>query len=193
MSLSLPVEASISAKIWTRLPRGWVYRWITSDVALVLIQGCRCSMGEDQSLRWIKDYVGHFLPFHDHDLRLANNHRWKRWSGSRSSSVQGNCLLTWGDSTNQSCRRGAKEGTVTGYQPQLPSSHNLERYLSITSSLIPRDSALSHFCIRHPDFQHNDIIVSRSLDSGCQVVGLIDWQHTSILPMFLLAGVPQRL
>ncbi|KAI0030598.1 kinase-like domain-containing protein [Vararia minispora EC-137] len=81
------------------------------------------------------------------------------------------------------------------YQPQLPSSHieNLERYLRISSSLIPRDPALSRFCLRHPDLQHNNIIVSRSLESGCQVVGLIDWQHTSILPMFLLVGVPQRL
>jgi len=25
------------------------------------------------------------------------------------------------------------------------------------------------------------------------VVGLIDWQHTSILPLFLLTGIPQQL
>ena len=35
--------------------------------------------------------------------------------------------------------------------------------------------------------------MSKSLDSECKVVGLIDWQHASILPLFLLAGVPQRL
>ena len=81
------------------------------------------------------------------------------------------------------------------YQPQSPSSHieNLERYLAITSSLVPRDLALSKFCIRHPDLQPNNIFVSRSPDSNCKISGLFDWQHTSILPMFLLAGIPQRL
>ncbi|KAF2459141.1 kinase-like domain-containing protein [Lineolata rhizophorae] len=70
------------------------------------------------------------------------------------------------------------------YQPQSPSYHveNLERYLSITSSLVPKDPALSRFCIRHPDLQPNNIFVSRSPDSGCDVVSLFDWQHTSILP-----------
>lgn len=80
------------------------------------------------------------------------------------------------------------------YQPQSPSYHveNLERYLAITSSLVPKDPALSRFCIRHPDLQPNNIFVSRSPDSGCKVVSLFDWQHTSILPMFLHAGIPQQ-
>jgi hypothetical protein len=77
----------------------------------------------------------------------------------------------------------------------LPSYHveNLERYLGITSSLVPKDPSLTRFCIRHPDLQQNNIIGSRSPDSDCKVVGLIDWQHASILPMFLPTGVPQRL
>ncbi|TBU26130.1 kinase-like domain-containing protein [Dichomitus squalens] len=81
------------------------------------------------------------------------------------------------------------------YQPQSPSYHveNLERYLDVISSLVPRDPSLSRFCIRHPDLQQNNIMVSKSPGSDCKVVGLIDWQHTSILPMFLLAGIPQRL
>jgi hypothetical protein len=37
------------------------------------------------------------------------------------------------------------------------------------------------------------IIVSRSSDSNLHIVGLIDWQHTSILFLFLLAGIPERL
>ena len=49
------------------------------------------------------------------------------------------------------------------------------------------------FCIRHPDTQHGNIIVSRSADSDWQIIGLIDWQHTPILPLFAIAGVPQRL
>ncbi|KAH7931313.1 protein kinase subdomain-containing protein PKL CAK Fmp29 [Leucogyrophana mollusca] len=84
---------------------------------------------------------------------------------------------------------------VYKYKEQPPSDHieNLDRYLHIASSLIPRNPALGHFCIRHPDLQPSNIIVSRSPDSNLQVVGLIDWQHTSILPLFLLTGIPQQL
>jgi len=81
------------------------------------------------------------------------------------------------------------------YQEQSPSAHieNLKRYLLIASSLVPRDPTLGRFCIRHPDLQQSNIVVRRSSDSGWQVVSLLDWQHASILPPFLLAGVPQRL
>jgi hypothetical protein len=81
------------------------------------------------------------------------------------------------------------------YQEQPPSDHieNLKRYLRIASSLIPRDSALGHFRIRHPDLQPSNIIVSGSPDSNLHIVGVIDWRHTSILPSFLLAGIPQQL
>ncbi|KAF8256640.1 kinase-like domain-containing protein, partial [Lactarius quietus] len=81
------------------------------------------------------------------------------------------------------------------YQEQSPSDHieNLDRYLLITSSLIPRNLALDHFHIRHPDLQPSNIIVSRSPDSNLHVIGLIDWQHTSILPLFLLTGIPHQL
>lgn len=81
------------------------------------------------------------------------------------------------------------------YQRQLPSDHveNLDRYLLIASSLIPRDPALSHFRIRHPNPQPGNIIVSRSSDFNLHIISLIDWQHTSILPLFLLADIPQRL
>jgi hypothetical protein len=90
-------------------------------------------------------------------------------------------------------RRARREGYQ--YREQPPSDHieNLERYLLIASSLIPRDLALGHFRIRHPDLQPSNIIVSRSPDSSLPVVSLIDWQHTSILPLFLLAGIPQQL
>lgn len=69
----------------------------------------------------------------------------------------------------------------------------MERYLSITSSLVPRDPALSRFYIRHPDLQPNNIFVSWSPGSDCKIVSVFDWQHTSILRMFLLAGIPERL
>jgi hypothetical protein len=81
------------------------------------------------------------------------------------------------------------------YQEQPPSDHieNLDRYLLIASSLIPRNPALGHFRIRHPDLRPSNIIISRLPDSNLHVVGLIDWQHTSIIPLFLLTGIPQQL
>ena len=81
------------------------------------------------------------------------------------------------------------------YQEQLPSDHieNIDRYLLIVSSLIPRHPAFGHFCIRHPDLRTGNIIVSKSPDSDLRIVGLTDWQHTSILPPFLLAGIPEQL
>jgi hypothetical protein len=81
------------------------------------------------------------------------------------------------------------------YQEQSPSDHidSLQRYLLIAPSLVPNDSSLSHFRIRHPDLQEANIVVSRSSDSDLQVVSVLDWQHASILPAFLLAGMPQRL
>ncbi|GJJ07193.1 hypothetical protein Clacol_001393 [Clathrus columnatus] len=81
------------------------------------------------------------------------------------------------------------------YRKQPPSDHmeNLDRYLLIASSLIPRHPALNQFRIRHPDPQPSNIFVSRSSDSSLHIVSLIDWQHTSILPMFLLAGIPNQI
>ncbi|KAJ7292863.1 protein kinase subdomain-containing protein PKL/CAK/Fmp29 [Mycena rebaudengoi] len=83
-----------------------------------------------------------------------------------------------------------------GYEEQSPSDHikNLERYLLIASSLVSKNSALRQFRIRHPDLQPSNVIVSTSSDSNqLKIVGLIDWQHASILPPFLFAGIPGRL
>jgi hypothetical protein len=87
-------------------------------------------------------------------------------------------------------RRERRDGYQ--YQEQSPSAHiqNLKRYLLTASSLVPRDPALGRFCIRHPDLQQSNIVVRGSSDSGWQVVSLLDWQHASIMPPFLLAGVP---
>ena len=82
------------------------------------------------------------------------------------------------------------------YEEQSPSDHieNLARYLLIASSLVSENSALHPFRIRHPDLQPSNVIVSRSPDSNqLNVVGLLDWQHASILPLFLLASIPGRL
>ena len=81
------------------------------------------------------------------------------------------------------------------YQEQSPSDHiaNLQRYLLIASLFISKDPSLNHFRIRHPDFQESNIVVSRSSDYSLHIVTVLDWQHASILPAFLLAGIPQRL
>ena len=78
------------------------------------------------------------------------------------------------------------------YQEQSPSAHieNLKRYLLIASSLVPKDPALGHFYIRHPDLQQGNNVVRRSSDSGWQVVSLLDWQHASICPRFSLPAYP---
>ncbi|KAJ7651016.1 protein kinase subdomain-containing protein PKL/CAK/Fmp29, partial [Roridomyces roridus] len=84
-----------------------------------------------------------------------------------------------------------------GDQEQQPSEHaeNLNRYLLVTPSLIPQDSALGSFRIRHPDLTHEgNILVSRTTDSGqWKICSLIDWQYTSILPITLLAGIPDSM
>ncbi|KAG6836010.1 hypothetical protein H0H93_012285 [Arthromyces matolae] len=83
-----------------------------------------------------------------------------------------------------------------GYKEQLPSDHinNLERYHLIASSLIPKNPALHDFRIRHPDLQPGNIMVSKSPGSNeWQIVSLLDWQHASILPLCLTAGVPRFL
>ncbi|KAI0645256.1 kinase-like domain-containing protein [Trametes meyenii] len=91
-------------------------------------------------------------------------------------------------------QRGRREAYE--YKEQSPLDHikNLQRYLLLVSSLIPDDPSLREFCIRHPDLQPSNVMVSTSPDSGqLEIVSLIDWQHASILPRFLLAGIPDRL
>lgn len=82
------------------------------------------------------------------------------------------------------------------YEEQSPLEHikNLERYLLMAPSLTPDDPSLQTFCIRHPDLQPSNVMVSTSPDSSqLEIVGLLDWQHASILPRYLLAGIPDRL
>ena len=81
------------------------------------------------------------------------------------------------------------------YKEQSPLDHmkNLERYLLMAPSLIPNDPSLRAFCIRHPDLQPSNVMVSIPPDSDqLKIVSLLDWQHTPILPRFLLAGMPDR-
>lgn len=81
------------------------------------------------------------------------------------------------------------------YQEQLPSDHvlKLHRYLLIAPTLVPTSPHFRQFGIRHPDFRQGNVFVARSPDSGWRIVSLFDWQHTTILPLFLLADLPKFL
>ncbi|OJD10857.1 hypothetical protein ACJ73_09674 [Blastomyces percursus] len=66
--------------------------------------------------------------------------------------------------------------------------HLLDRYLSICPYLLPEDPAhsMNQPTLRHPDLNPTNIYVSDS----CEVSCIIDWQHTTILPLLLAAGNP---
>jgi len=77
---------------------------------------------------------------------------------------------------------------ITGYQKSDPREHykNLENYLQIADRLAPEEVSFTRPTLRHPGLNPNNIFISDEAD----VVGLIDWQHSKILPLFLQAGIP---
>lgn len=80
------------------------------------------------------------------------------------------------------------------YQKVSPSEHvqNLEKYLQAIPHIIPHsDSTLTRPTLRHPDLQPNNIFVSE--DENLHITGLIDWQHSALLPLFLSCGIPDSL
>ncbi|KAE8318371.1 kinase-like domain-containing protein [Aspergillus transmontanensis] len=67
---------------------------------------------------------------------------------------------------------------------------NLEDYLRVAPYLVPENfKSLCQPTIRHPDWHPNNILVSDDLT----ITGLLDWQHGSILPLFLNCGFPQHI
>lgn len=80
------------------------------------------------------------------------------------------------------------------YQKVSPSEHiqNLEKYLQAIPHIIPHsDSTLTRPTLRHPDLQPNNIFISE--DENLRITGLIDWQHSALLPLFLSCGIPASL
>ena len=75
------------------------------------------------------------------------------------------------------------------YQKSQPEQHieSLEKYMRMAPFLVPRETRFHRPVLRHPDLQPNNIFVSRNLD----IAGIIDWQHCSVLPQFLAAGIPR--
>ncbi|KAJ5098990.1 hypothetical protein N7532_005991 [Penicillium argentinense] len=74
------------------------------------------------------------------------------------------------------------------YKAQSPLDHiaNLKKYLVLAPQLVPKETPLCRPVLRHPDLQPNNVIVTSDL----QIKGLIDWQHSKILPLFLQGGTP---
>ncbi|KAF1962350.1 kinase-like protein [Byssothecium circinans] len=80
---------------------------------------------------------------------------------------------------------------VHKFKKMDPQSHvdALNKYLELAKCLgYPPESHLSRPVLRHPDLQPNNIILSETLE----IVGLIDWQHATIVPSCLAAGIPKH-
>ena len=76
------------------------------------------------------------------------------------------------------------------YQKVSPAEHvaNVEKYLQIAPHLVPsNEDYLLRPTLRHPDFQPRNIFVADDFT----ITGVIDWQHCSVLPLILQAGIPE--
>lgn len=79
---------------------------------------------------------------------------------------------------------------IYGFCQVSPNRHieNLSEYLTLAPCLGFRmGSSLDRPVIRHPDLQPNNVLIS----DANEVVGLVDWQHCTILPLGLAAGIPK--
>ena len=71
-----------------------------------------------------------------------------------------------------------------------PADHiaNVEKYIQIAPHLVPRDEEyLLRPILSHPDLQPHNIFVADDFT----ITSIIDWQHCSVLPLILQAGVPE--
>ena len=64
----------------------------------------------------------------------------------------------------------------------------LSDYLKLAPGLDISGQDFSRPVLRHPDFSPNNIL----LDSSNDIIGIIDWQHATILPLCLCAGIPNH-
>ncbi|KAH8685456.1 phosphotransferase family protein [Tricladium varicosporioides] len=71
--------------------------------------------------------------------------------------------------------------------PQTQISY-LDDYLKVAPCMVPQVDDLNVPVIRHPDLSPSNILVS---DTG-EITGVIDWEHTIILPIFLQAKIPKH-
>ncbi|KAH8732353.1 phosphotransferase family protein [Phaeosphaeriaceae sp. PMI808] len=61
-------------------------------------------------------------------------------------------------------------------------------YLKIAPHIVPERKDLNQPTIRHPDLSPNNVFVSETGD----ITGIIDWQQSAILPIFLQAKIPKH-
>ncbi|KAM5436338.1 hypothetical protein MferCBS31731_006031 [Microsporum ferrugineum] len=115
----------------------------------------------------------------------------------------------WSSSDDVFCAVGERElkWTKTYAKPRLPYERlyreihdfrqvspeghikDLSDYLTLARYLgFKAGSSLNRPVIRHPDFQPNNILVSETNE----IVGLVDWQHSAVLPLGLAAGMPKH-
>lgn len=77
-------------------------------------------------------------------------------------------------------------------EKQLPSVHldSLEKYSQIAKHLIPQGNPeLLRPILRHPDLRSSNIFVSDIFE----ITSLIDWQNSTIQPLFLHSSIPGDL
>ncbi|KAK4496445.1 hypothetical protein PRZ48_012425 [Zasmidium cellare] len=75
------------------------------------------------------------------------------------------------------------------YEKVDPRDHisSLQTFLQVSQDLVPQETWLHKPVLRHPDLNLNNILI----DENHKVVSIIDWQHASVLPLFLNCGVPK--
>lgn len=75
------------------------------------------------------------------------------------------------------------------YERVDPEQHvsSLETFLQVAPHLQLHETWLDKPVLRHPDLSMNNILI----DDELKISGIIDWQHASVLPLFLCAGVPK--
>jgi len=61
-------------------------------------------------------------------------------------------------------------------------------YVKVARHTIPEKEELNQPTIRHPDLSPSNIFIS---PSG-EITGLVDWQYSAILPVFLQAKIPKH-
>ncbi|KAM5465080.1 hypothetical protein MauCBS54593_006715 [Microsporum audouinii] len=63
----------------------------------------------------------------------------------------------------------------------------LSQYLQIAPSLVPSQPEMGAPILRHPDLSFTNILLTPGTN---KIEGIIDWQDTAILPLFMQAGYP---
>ncbi|GIZ47268.1 hypothetical protein CKM354_001036500 [Cercospora kikuchii] len=83
---------------------------------------------------------------------------------------------------------GREYREMFGYEKVDPREHiaSLEQFLTVAAYIVPKEEWLHKPVLRHPDLNPNNIFV----DNDFNITSIIDWQHATILPLFLHAGVP---